>query len=163
MFLPVEEEHDQTEAKQWIDKKVNKQGKANFWRRTAFTERSEKESLLKDIQEILWRIFRRYCEGKGNGEETESEGKKEKEKKRKVKAEGRRKKNTMQINNEGNIDGLINSTGPIELLMIDSKWELRRIEFLKSKKKLMHRTQKKNLNSRINLNIMRYIYMSCIS
>jgi hypothetical protein len=38
-----------------------------------------------------------------------------------VKAEGRRKKTTMQINNEGNIDGLINLTGPIELLMIDSK------------------------------------------
>jgi len=44
MFLPVEEEHDQTEAKQWIDKNVNKQGKANFLRRTAFTERSEKKA-----------------------------------------------------------------------------------------------------------------------
>jgi len=30
----------------------------------------------------------------------------------------------------------INSTGPIELLMIDSKWELRRCEFEKKQKEI---------------------------
>jgi len=51
--MPAEEEQNQTEAERWIEQIVNKQGKANFLGRTAFTERSEKLSLLKDIEEIL--------------------------------------------------------------------------------------------------------------
>jgi len=52
---------------------------------------------------------KRERDGKGKRKETESEGKRAK-----------REKNTMQINNEEN-RWHISSTGPIELLMIDSK------------------------------------------
>jgi len=108
--MPVEEEHNQTVAEQWIEKIVNKQGKANFLRRTAFTERSEKLSLLKDIEEILWRNRkrkrkqRRKRNGNGNRDENEEKNKQEKGKRKRkaTKSEGEEEKNTMQINNEEN-------------------------------------------------------------
>jgi len=108
--MPVEEEHNQIVAEQWIEKIVNKQGKANFLRRTAFTERSEKLSLLKDIEEILWRNRkrkrkqRRKRNGNGNRDENEEKNKQEKGKRKRkaTKSEGEEEKNTMQINNEEN-------------------------------------------------------------
>jgi len=73
--MPAEEEQNQTEAERWIEQIVNKQGKANFLGRTAFTERSEKLSLLKDIEEISWRKRKRkrYRDGKGNGRDIAKE------------------------------------------------------------------------------------------
>jgi len=75
MFLPVEEEHNQAEAKQWIDKKVNKQGKANFWEELP----SLREVRRKPIKGY-WRdiVKEKETEEEVKGKETESEGKKEK-------------------------------------------------------------------------------------
>jgi hypothetical protein len=89
--VPVEEEPDWTEAEQWIEKIVM-QGKADFLRRTAFTERSEKLSLLKDIEEISRRKMK--WNRNRNGRETETETETKSLKKNKQENGKRRRKAT---------------------------------------------------------------------
>jgi len=111
------------------------------------------------------RLFRRYCEGTGKGNrkkdkerEKQFEGEMKQVKESEVKA--KRQKNTMQINknwrkNEKDVEA---RTVRRTKLMIDSKCEWKRGEFVKTRKrKETSEERRTNLNSRINLNIIQNI------
>jgi len=118
MYVPVEEEQNQTEAEQRIEKLVKKTRESGYFLgRTAFTERSEKLSLLKDIWEILdivkekeskqtqKRKQRRKSNGNGNRDRNEKKQRKinrkqenQKERDKRRKSEGEEEKKTHNAN-----------------------------------------------------------------